>query len=232
MSDIITTLKEKGTPTNSVYPNIVGDNIPNNAVTNTKIADGSITTNKIVDGAITTIKVNDGSITTNKIVDGAITGDKIALGSITETKISDGAITGNKIATYSISEGKIQNGSIIPSKLAFNLFAYLGSTLEFTDNGHSFVIYIPPIISTNNYSDVSYIINDIQEFISLWFSYYQDCTILTRGKKDNTWYDVIISVANEDDTTFRVRIDGELITIDSNNYQLVDLLKTTLLELR
>lgn len=71
MSDIITTLKEKGTPTNSVYPNIVSDNIPNNAITNTKIADGSITTNKIVDGAITTNKIVDGAITINKLENNA-----------------------------------------------------------------------------------------------------------------------------------------------------------------
>ena len=67
MSEIITTLKEKGTPTNSVYPNIKSDNIPDNAVTSPKIADGSITTTKINDGAVTTTKINDGAVTINKL---------------------------------------------------------------------------------------------------------------------------------------------------------------------
>lgn len=78
MSEIITTLHEKGNPSNEVYPNIKGDNIPNNA----------ITTAKVNDNAITNEKINDGAISTSKIQDGSITGNKIPLNTISNTKLN------------------------------------------------------------------------------------------------------------------------------------------------
>lgn len=78
MSEIITTLHEKGNPSNEVYPNIKGENIPNNA----------ITTSKVNDNAITNEKINDGAISTSKIQDGAITDNKIPLNTISNTKLN------------------------------------------------------------------------------------------------------------------------------------------------
>ena len=78
MSDIITTLHEKGNPSNEVYPNIKGENIPDN----------SITTTKLSDNAITNEKVNDGAISTSKIQNGAITDNKIPLNTISNTKLN------------------------------------------------------------------------------------------------------------------------------------------------
>lgn len=78
MSEIITTLHEKGNPEKAVYPNIKGDNIPSNA----------ITTSKVNDNAITNEKINDGAISTSKIQDGAITGNKIPNNTIPNTKLN------------------------------------------------------------------------------------------------------------------------------------------------
>ena len=78
MTEIITTLHEKGNPSNEVYPNIKGENIPNNA----------ITTSKVNDNAITNEKINDGAISTAKIQDGAITDNKIPLNTISNTKLN------------------------------------------------------------------------------------------------------------------------------------------------
>ena len=78
MGEIITTLHEKGNPSNEVYPNIKGENIPNSA----------ITTSKVNDNAITNEKINDGAISTSKIQDGAITGNKIPLNTISNTKLN------------------------------------------------------------------------------------------------------------------------------------------------
>ena len=78
MSEIITTLHEKGNPENAVYPNIKGENIPENA----------ITTAKVNDNAITNEKINDGAISTSKIQDGAITDNKIPLNTISNTKLN------------------------------------------------------------------------------------------------------------------------------------------------
>ena len=70
MSEIITTLHEKGQATNEVYPNIKSDNIPEGAVTTPKIANLSVNTSKL----------DDSSVTTDKIVDKAVTIDKLSEG--------------------------------------------------------------------------------------------------------------------------------------------------------
>ena len=90
MSDIITTLHEKGNPSNEVYPNIKGENIPDNAITTLKVNNNAITNEKINDGAISTAKIQDGAITTNKISNGSVTSQKINDGSISIEKLSFG----------------------------------------------------------------------------------------------------------------------------------------------
>ena len=88
MSEIITTLHEKGTPANEIYPNIKGENIPDNAITTPKVNNNAITSAKIQDGAIITSKIDDGAVTTTKIVNNAITTNKINDGAVTFDKLS------------------------------------------------------------------------------------------------------------------------------------------------
>lgn len=80
MSEIITTLHEKGNPSNEVYPNIKGENIPENAITTSKVNDNAITNEKINDGAISTSKIQDGAIDNNKIGIGAVHGINLNFG--------------------------------------------------------------------------------------------------------------------------------------------------------
>lgn len=77
MSEVITTLHKKGDNTVDVYPNIKSDNIPNDAVTEDKILNGSVTTNKIADDSITEDKILDGAVTTDKIADSSVTFNKL-----------------------------------------------------------------------------------------------------------------------------------------------------------
>lgn len=77
MSEIITTLHEKGNPSNEVYPNIKGENIPDNSITTAKVNDNAITNEKINDGAISTAKIQDGAITGNKIPNDTISNTKL-----------------------------------------------------------------------------------------------------------------------------------------------------------
>lgn len=77
MSEIITTLHEKGNPSNEIYPNIKGENIPDNAITTLKVSDNAITNEKINDGAISTSKIQNGAITGNKIPNGTISNTKL-----------------------------------------------------------------------------------------------------------------------------------------------------------
>lgn len=102
MSQVITTLNKKGDRTIEIYPNIVSDNIPSDAVTTTKIANASITTQKLDDGAVTETKIYDASVTRNKLSYKCVNEDKIDDGAVTNSKIADGSITPDKFDTGEI----------------------------------------------------------------------------------------------------------------------------------
>lgn len=125
MSDLIKTLQSKANPTDNVYPNIKGENIPDNAVTTPKLNNNAVTTQKINDGAITTAKITDGAVTTSKINSNAVTSGKIATGAVTNTKIDDGAVTSGKIAVGAVSTAKIADGAVTTSKMDFHLYEHV-----------------------------------------------------------------------------------------------------------
>ncbi len=93
------------------------ETIPNNSVTSSKIADGTIVTADMADMAVNSAKIQDGSITTtdlagdiittHKIVDGAVGNADLADGSVTFTKIADGAVVSSKISSMGASTGDV-----------------------------------------------------------------------------------------------------------------------------
>lgn len=109
------TLREKDNPTNNVYPNIKGANIPSSSITASKIASNAVTTSKIADSNVTESKLAPNSVTTGKIVSGAISTDKIANEAVTWAKIANGSITNEKIDPASISANSL---NIIREKLS------------------------------------------------------------------------------------------------------------------
>lgn len=135
MSDIITTLKSKSNPTDSVYPNIIVDNIPDGAITTAKILDNSITSAKIQDEAITTSKIADDSITRDKIRAKQITYAEIDDETIGTGNIQDDAITHDKIADDSIDQYQLKDYCISKLKMAFNLFQ-VSMRVQFYDSGY------------------------------------------------------------------------------------------------
>lgn len=80
-------LKKKGT-NEIVYPNIKGQNIPNSAVTASKIATGAVIEEKIASNAVSTAKIADGAITTAKLGALAVTNGKIANSAVTREKLN------------------------------------------------------------------------------------------------------------------------------------------------
>lgn len=86
--DKFQTLREKDNPSNNVYPNIQGSNIPAGAVTTDKIADFNVTENKIAQNAVTAGKIQNSAVTNNKIANNAVTTDKISDGSVTGAKLN------------------------------------------------------------------------------------------------------------------------------------------------
>ena len=87
-----TDLKKKGT-NEIVYPNIQGQNIPNSAITESKIAPGAVTNSKIATGAVTHEKMSQNSVG----------GQEIITDSIESFHITDNAIIASKIKIETIT---------------------------------------------------------------------------------------------------------------------------------
>ena len=94
-----TDLKKKGT-NEIVYPNIKGQNIPNSAVTASKIATDAVTNTKIATGAVTETKIDSNAVTEAKIATGAVTTTKLGALAVTNGKIANGAVTKTKLNLY------------------------------------------------------------------------------------------------------------------------------------
>ncbi len=72
--------------------------IPDQSVTEAKLADGSVTTNKLADGAVTSDKIGSQAIEGKHIKSRTITGVRLALKTITENLLSDDLQT--KLTSY------------------------------------------------------------------------------------------------------------------------------------
>lgn len=92
--------------------------IPNNAVTEPKIADNAVTTTKIASGAVTSDKIADGTIATADLADLAVTGGKIADSTIPGSKLSNLAVTAGKIANKTVTGAQIADGTITSTQIA------------------------------------------------------------------------------------------------------------------
>lgn len=152
MSDIITTLHPKGTPTDNLYPNIKSDNIPSGAVTNAKIGSNAVTSGKITDSAVTTNKINNGAVTNPKISNGAVDTDKIGDNAVTTAKINNNAVTTVKILDSAVTTAKINDGAITTQKMGFHLYRY-NVLLAYTNADSKNIIVDFSFTSTNDTFD-------------------------------------------------------------------------------
>lgn len=93
MSDLITTLKKKDDISVNVYPNIKGDNIPDNSISASKIINGNVTLAKLASNARPRYLHNI-NIDTSTFVDGAENDElhfNFQILSTNSTPIEDGA---------------------------------------------------------------------------------------------------------------------------------------------
>ena len=79
---------------------------------------GQITSGQIANNAITETKISDDTISTPKLKANAITADKIASNAITTDKLEANAVTAGKIAAGAISTYKLAANAIVASKVA------------------------------------------------------------------------------------------------------------------
>lgn len=90
------------------------------AVETAKIKDGAVTSGKIADSAVATAKILDLAITAAKIASGAVTTDKIANGAVTADKVGSNAIATANIVDGAVNSGKLSDSSVLTAKLANN----------------------------------------------------------------------------------------------------------------
>lgn len=100
------------------------------AVTTSKLGDGSVDNRVLAIDAVETENILDKSVTTNKIADHDITSDKMAEDSVltmaikdknvTEEKLADSAVTTNKLGNSAVTTEKIDNNAVTNEKIADN----------------------------------------------------------------------------------------------------------------
>ena len=129
---------------------ITADELSDDAVISSKIADGAVSTNKISESAITAPKIADGAVSTNKISDSAVTASKIANETITSNKISDDVFIKN-IDIHLLSE----YNAVVGRELNF-YFCQMTDSLDWEADGFVFNMYFSgtnPSGTFKNYDD-------------------------------------------------------------------------------
>ena len=88
------------------------------SVTAAKIADGAVGTAAIADAAVTYDKIKDKAVGSAKLADNVVSAKKIASNAVQERHIFDGSVTEGKIGYGAVTANKISDGAVTQSKLA------------------------------------------------------------------------------------------------------------------
>lgn len=91
--------------------------IQNNAVDLSKLADGSVDATKLIDGAVETAKIAAGAVTTNELGANSVVAGKIAANAIESSHITAGAVIAGKLAVDSVQAGNIVAAAVTASKI-------------------------------------------------------------------------------------------------------------------
>lgn len=89
-------------------------------ITQTGVANGSITTAKLAYAAVTTEKLGDASVTTEKLDGESVTTAKLADAAVTTPKLNDASVTSAKLADSSVTTTKLNNSAVTTAKLGDN----------------------------------------------------------------------------------------------------------------
>ena len=90
------------------------------SVTAAKIADGAVGTSALADAAVTYDKIKDKAVGSAKLADNGVSAKKIASNAVQERHIFDGSVTEGKIGYGAVTANKISDGAVTQSKLAPN----------------------------------------------------------------------------------------------------------------
>lgn len=86
---------------------VTTDNIADKAVSNAKLADGSVTRKKLGNMSVSTEQLSNKAVTEAKIADGAITKDKLADESVTTEKLAYQCVTHEELADGAVTESTL-----------------------------------------------------------------------------------------------------------------------------
>jgi hypothetical protein len=91
-----------------------------NAVTNSEILDGTITSQDLADDSVTSEKITDNAVGSNEIFDSSIVSIDIAANAITASKIANDAVGSNKIAANAVQASEIDSNAVGSDEIAIN----------------------------------------------------------------------------------------------------------------
>ena len=89
-----------------------------NAVTSSKILDGTIAVDDLGPNAVTTVKLANDAVTSAKILDGTIAVDDLGANSVNTIKLANDAVETAKIKDAAVTTAKILDGTILVDDLA------------------------------------------------------------------------------------------------------------------
>ena len=101
-------------PTTAVNKTNVQDAIEN---VQSQIAD--VSQSGIADASVTAAKIADGAVGTAALADAAVTYDKIKDKAVGSAKLADNAVSANKIASNAVQERQIFDGSVTEDKIGY-----------------------------------------------------------------------------------------------------------------
>ncbi|MAK52122.1 phage tail fiber protein, partial [Marinobacter sp.] len=110
----VVTTGDTGTVTNTMIANqtITGAKIQDLSISTAEIANGNITNVKLAAAGVTTDKISDSNVTTAKLANDAVTAAKLADNAVVTANIVDANVTTAKIAADAITNAKIADNSI------------------------------------------------------------------------------------------------------------------------
>ena len=111
--------------------------IPNQAVTQAKIAPGAVTASRIADQAVTEAKIASNAVTQGKLAPEAVTFSRIADGAVITAKIANQAVTQPKIAPEAVTATRLAPEAVTSSRIAgdaISAFERSGATVETSAN--------------------------------------------------------------------------------------------------
>lgn len=94
------------------------DRLADALITNTKLADGSVSLAKIIDGAVGNTKLAANAVSEDKIQNGVVSANKLASNSVNAAKIVDGSVGSAELATNAVTTAKVADKNITKDKLA------------------------------------------------------------------------------------------------------------------